>query len=94
MKRAFEELTKGFEDLRRATEDINAKQAALYEAEAELKKMQLKTLAADAQIKALGKSMEQLAAASKAVPLNQLDEAQFRQKIDELIKQIETLRAR
>ena len=78
----------------RASDDIRMKQNALQEAQAEVAKMRLETLAAKTQIEVIRNAIEQLAAASKSAPLNQLDETQLRKELDEVLKQIEKLRAR
>jgi bla regulator protein blaR1 len=94
LNRASQELFKSLDEVRRAADEINSKQAELRQAEAELVKMRMATLASNAKIEEFRKAIEQLAAASKFAPLNQLDETQLRKQIDEVMKQIEKLRER
>ena len=94
MRRATEALTTGFDDLRRATQEINARQEALRQAEAELVKMRLETLAKNTQIEAMRKSMAELSEAMKAEQLGQLKEEALRKQLEAVRKQINDLRAR
>jgi len=80
--------------VQRAAGEIRLKQEALHQAQADLVKMRLETLANNTQIEVIRKAIEGLAVASKAAPLNQVDEAQLRKEIDAIITQIEKLRAR
>jgi len=94
MRRATEQLTKSFDDLRRATQDIIAKQEALRLAQAELAKMRLETLAKDTQIEAIRRSVAELSAAMTSARLGQLKDEALRKEIEAIRKQIEALRAR
>ena len=67
MKRASQQITASFDDLRRAMEEINAKQEALHQAEAELVKMRIETLANKTQIEAIRKAIEDLSAKSASL---------------------------
>ena len=94
MKRAQQELMRSFDDLRRATEIVNAKQEALHRAQAELAKMQVETLAKNTQIEAIRKAMAELSAAMASTRLGQLKEEALRKEIEAIRTQMESLRAR
>ena len=94
MSRAREQLTKSFDELRRATQDIKVRQEALRQAEAEIAKMRLEVLARNTQIEAIQRSMAELAAATKAEQLGQLQQEALRKQVEAIRKQMESLRAR
>jgi beta-lactamase regulating signal transducer with metallopeptidase domain len=94
MRRADQELTRSFDDLRRATEIVNAKQEALRQAQVELAEMQRETLAKNTQIEAIRKAMAELSAAMASSRLGQLKEEALRKEIEAIRKQMESLRAR
>jgi len=94
MKRASQQLTASFDDLRRAMEEINEKREALRQAEAEIAKMRVEVLAKNTEIEAIQKSMAELAAATKSEQLGQLQQEALRKQIEAIRKQMESLRAR
>ena len=94
MSRAREQLTKSFDELRRATQDIKVRQEALRQVEAEIAKMRVEVLARNTQIEAIQRSMAELAAATKAEQLGQLQQEALRKQIEAIRTQMESLRAR
>jgi beta-lactamase regulating signal transducer with metallopeptidase domain len=94
MRRASEQLTASFEDLRRATTEINEKQQALQQAQADVAKMRVETLAANAKIEAIRQAIVELSAKSAALRNGQLDEAAIRKQLESIRQAIEDLNAR
>ncbi len=94
MNRARAQLMRSFDELRRATNDIKVRQEALRQAEAEIAKMRVDVLAKNTQIEAIQRSIAELAAATKAEQLGQLQQEALRKQIDGIRKQMEILRAR
>ena len=94
MERATKQLAAGFEDLRRATEEINARRDALRQAQAELAKMRLETLAAHTQMEALRRAVGELSSTATSAELGRLNEEALRKQLETIVKQIEELGVR
>jgi peptidoglycan hydrolase CwlO-like protein len=91
MQRAAQQIAESFDDLRRASDDLNTKQAALAQAQADLAKMRLETLASKAQIEIIQKTLSDFSAKTAA---SQFDSREMQKLIDELSEQVRRLRAR
>jgi beta-lactamase regulating signal transducer with metallopeptidase domain len=94
MRRASEQLGASFEDLRRAMMEINEKQSALQQAQAELAKMRVETLAANTKIEAVRNALVELVARSAALRKELLDDAEMRKQIESVRQALEDLRVR
>ena len=85
-------MAAGFEDLRRATEEINTKQETLRQAQAELARMRLETLASRTTIEALRKAVEELSAAATSAQPGRLDDATLQKLLETIMRQVEQVR--
>lgn len=94
MQRATQQLFEGFEQLRHATEDINAKQQALVEAQAELQKMRIDSLSTKAQLDAVRAAVEELSAKSGALRSSQIDVSELQKQLDSIRKALGDLKPR
>ena len=84
-------IAESFEELRRATEEVGLKQEAIRQAQAEMAKMRIESLAAKAQIEVMQKTLSEFSAKSAA---SQLDGREMQKLLDELSAEIAKLRAR
>ena len=80
--------------MRRATEEISRKQAALRQAEAELVKMRVETLAHNTQIEAIRKAIEELSEKIGSLQTPQLDGRDSLKQLEALSEEIEKMRKR
>jgi beta-lactamase regulating signal transducer with metallopeptidase domain len=94
MRRAQEQLGASFEDLRRAMTEINEKQTALQQAQAEVAKMRVEALAADTKIEAVRNALAELIAKSAALRKDKLDDAWIRKQIESIGQALEDLKKR
>jgi beta-lactamase regulating signal transducer with metallopeptidase domain len=88
---ATQQLAESFEELRRATAEVGLKQEAIRQAQAEIAKMRLESLAARAQLEVMQKTLSEFSAKSAA---SQLDSREMQKLLDELSAEIAKLRAR
>ena len=91
VQRATQQLAESFEELRRATLEVGLKQEAIRQAQAEMAKMRIESLAAREQIEVMQKTLSEFSAKSAASQLNSRD---MQKLIDELSAEIAKLRAR
>jgi hypothetical protein len=77
--------------LRRATEEIGLKQEALRQAQTEVAKMRIESLATRTQLEVMQKALSDFSAKSAA---SQLDSKEMQKLLDELSAEIAKLRAR
>jgi beta-lactamase regulating signal transducer with metallopeptidase domain len=91
LKSATQEIAESLKELRRATEEVGLKQEAIRQAQAEMAKMRIDSVAIRTQIEAMQKTLSE-ASAQTAAP--QFDRREMQKLIDELSKELEKLRAR
>jgi hypothetical protein len=91
MKSATQQIAESFEELRRATREVGLQQEALRQAQAELAKMRIDSLAARAQIEAIQKALSEFSAKKAA---SQFDSRDMQKMIDDLSAELAKLRAR
>ena len=75
IKSATQQIAESFEELRRATEEVGLKQEAIRQAQAEIAKMRIESLAAKAQIEVMQKTLSEFSAKSAASQLDQSRDA-------------------
>jgi beta-lactamase regulating signal transducer with metallopeptidase domain len=93
LNRAAAELVGGFDEMRRAAQEIARQQVQVTEVQAALEKMKNDTLAKNADIEAMGKSLAELNARHAA--LRELpDMTEMRKQIDAMRQELQKLRAR
>jgi beta-lactamase regulating signal transducer with metallopeptidase domain len=88
---ATQQIAESFEELRRATKEVGLKQEAIRQAQAEIAKMRLESLTANAQIDVMQKTLSEFSAKSAA---SQLDRREIQKLIDELSAELAKLRDR
>jgi chromosome segregation ATPase len=88
---ARQQIADSLEELRRATADIGVKQEALRQAQAELAKMRIESLANKTQVEAMQKALSDFSAKSAA---SQFDRREIQKLIDEMSAELAKLRAR
>ena len=88
---ATQQIAESFEELRRATKEVGLKQEAIRQAQAEIAKMRIESLTAQAQIEVMQKTLSEFSAKSAA---SQLDRREMQKLIDELSAELAKLRAR
>ena len=91
IKSATQQIAESFEELRRATEEVGLKQEAIRQAQAEMAKMRIESLAAKAQIEVMQKTLSEFSAKSAA---SQFDRREMQKLLDELSAELAKLRAR
>jgi hypothetical protein len=93
LNRAAAELVGGFDEMRRAAQEIARQQVQVAEVQAALEKMKNDTLAKNADIEAMRKSLAELNARHAA--LRELpDMTEMRKQIDAIRQELQKLRAR
>jgi beta-lactamase regulating signal transducer with metallopeptidase domain len=91
IENATQQIAASFEELRRATAEVGLKQEAIRQAQAEMAKMRIESLAAREQIEVMQKTLSDFSAKSAA---SQLDRREMQKLLDELSAEISKLRAR
>ncbi len=91
IKSATQQIAESFEELRRATAEVGLKQEAIRQAQADMAKMRIESLAAKEQIEVMQKTLSEFSAKSAA---SQLDSREMQKLIDELSTELAKLRAR
>ena len=91
MKKAQEQITESLEELRRATAEVGLKQEALRQAQADLAKMKVESLATRQQIDALQRTLLEFSASHAAA---QLDTQTVQKLIEDLSAELAKMRAR
>lgn len=91
VKSATREIAESLKELRRATEEVGLKQEAIRQAQAEMAKMRIESLATRTQIEVMKKTLSEFAAQTAAP---QFDRREMQKLIDELNRELGSLRAR
>jgi hypothetical protein len=91
VKSATQEIAESLNELRRATEDVGLKQEAIRQAQAEIAKMRIESLATKTQIEAMQKSLSDFSAKRAAA---QFDRQEMQRLIGELSRELAKMRAR
>ena len=88
---ATQQIAESLEELRRATAEVGLKQEAIRQAQAEVAKMRIESLADRTQIEAMQQALSEFSAKKAAA---QFDSREMQKAIDELSKELAKLRAR
>jgi beta-lactamase regulating signal transducer with metallopeptidase domain len=91
MRSAMEQIAASLKELRQATEDVGLKQEAIRQAQAELAKMRIESLATRTQIEAMQRTLSEFSAKNAAA---QIDRDEMQKLIKELNAELAKLRAR
>jgi chromosome segregation ATPase len=91
VRSAQEQIAASLEELRRATDDMGLKREALRQAEAELAKMKIESVAVKEQIDAMQKTLSEFSAKNAA---SQFDRQNMQKLIDDLSAELAKMRAR
>lgn len=91
MKSATQEIAESLMELRRATEELGLKQEAIRQAQVEMSKMRLDSVATKAQIEAMQKTLSEFAAKTAA---SQIDRQEMQRLIEQLSRELGQLRGR
>jgi len=91
IKSATQQIAESFEELRRATEEVGLEEEAIRQAQAEIAKMRIESLAARTQFEVMQKTLSEFSAKSAA---SQLDSREMQKLLDELSAELAKLRAR
>ena len=91
IKSATQQIAESFEELRRATEEVGLEQEAIRQAQAEIAKMRIESLAARTQFEVMQKTLSEFSAKSAA---SQLDSREMQKLLDELSAELAKLRVR
>jgi hypothetical protein len=87
----MEQIAASLKELRQATEDVGLKQEAIRQAQAELAKMRIESLATRTQIEAMQRTLSEFSAKNAAA---QIDRDEMQKLIKELNAELAKLRAR
>ena len=88
---ARQQIADSLEQLHEATKELGLKQEAIRQAQAELAKMRLESLASKAQVETMQKALSDFSAKSAA---QQFDRQQMQKLIDELNAELAKMRVR
>lgn len=91
MNRAQAQIAESLEELRRATSELGLKQEAIRQAQAELAKMKVESLATKEQIDAVQRTLLEFSASKAAA---QFDSQEMQKLIDDLSAELAKMRAR